>query len=741
MPVVGQLRLRASHVSPASVLALGLAATVGSVGAIALAPSYSILIDNVQQLVATGAAVVALLLAAARTNSDSRRFVARSLAVACTFVGFGMFQWDVQPGGWSGGTGPGDALFAACLVTLGIAMARAIFAGLDRPRLAAVLLDTSILLIASGTLLTFVWDRLLAANAAYSGAASAVGSGLVAGAGPTAAYFALLHRRVLPSIRGPHAALAGVTLVGLAMVGWETLVAHGLGSAVGPTDYAYSIGLLLTGYGGATWDLRTSSAPRFTRYAQAATDLFPLVAVGLCVSFVLLAPGNDDFGVERVGTAVVVILALARQVFLTTAERRARTAEGHASARLEREIRSREMVLRSLARLEGASTPEHTARLLCEEALRLDGIEHAVVRSFGAAGEAIVMGLAGVGSQVIEQGLVLSSERSRILAAKSAAGPWTEPFLPEGEPHLVALYGAGLRTMANAPLVWNDRVIGVIGVASTSGAAGSVAAERLRTVREFGVVAGALLGPHLAERATYEALHASMSKVIADLAFHPVFQPIVDLDSGRTIGYEALTRFDDGVRPDLQFANAEAVGLGLALETACLRAAQHDSMALPERAWLSLNVSPSLASALLPLLAVLESSEREIVLEVTEHAPIDSYAGLSVALQGLRGHIRIAVDDAGAGYAGLRHILEIRPDIVKLDIALVRDLDTDPVRRALISGMVSFARDAGCVLLAEGIETESELAALRALGVSLGQGYLLGRPERIEAIVEGQAAA
>jgi EAL domain-containing protein (putative c-di-GMP-specific phosphodiesterase class I) len=99
------------------------------------------------------------------------------------------------------------------------------------------------------------------------------------------------------------------------------------------------------------------------------------------------------------------------------------------------------------------------------------------------------------------------------------------------------------------------------------------------------------------------------------------------------------------------------------------------------------------------------------------------------------------VDDAGAGYAGLQHILEIHPDIVKLDIALVRDLDTDPVRRALISGMVSFAREAGCVLLAEGIETDSELASLRTLGVSLGQGYLLGRPARIEAIVEGRVAA
>ena len=714
-------------------LAFGLAVTALSIVVIAAAPGFSVAVDEIQQLVATGAAVVALLLAA-RNASPSRRFAALSLATAATFAGLGMLVWDVQPGGWSEGAGPGDALFAGCVITLGVTMARAIFGGLQKSRLAAVLLDTSILLIASGTLLALVWDKYLNGGGANGDTATAVGVGLFAIAGPTAAYFGLLHRNVQPRLRGPHAALAGILLVGISMVVWQTLASHGLGSAIGPTDYAYSLGLLLTGYGGATWDLDAATS-RFMRYAQAATDLFPLVAVGLCVSFVLLAPQGDAYVFERVGTAAVVVLALVRQVLLTTAERRARAAEGRASARLEREIRAREMVLRSLARLEAAATPEETVRLLCEEALQLDGIDHAAVRTFGGA-EAVVMGRAGLGSDSVERGLRLSPERTELLAQKSVAGPWTETFGAGGEPHITALYAAGLRTMANAPLVWNDRVIGVIGLGSTSSAIGSIAAERLRTVREFGVVAGALLGPHLAERARRDELHASMSKVIAELAFHPVFQPIVDLDSGRTMGYEALTRFDDGVRPDLQFANAEAAGLGMRLETACLKAAQHDAMALPPHVWLSLNVSPSLASALLPLLAVLESSGREIVLEITEHAPIDSYSGLSDALKDLRDHVRIAVDDAGAGYAGLQHILEIRPDI-----ALVRDLDTDPVRRALIAGMASFAREAGCVLLAEGIETEAELAALRVLGVSLGQGYLLGKPSRIDVIVSGQAAA
>jgi EAL domain-containing protein (putative c-di-GMP-specific phosphodiesterase class I) len=108
-----------------------------------------------------------------------------------------------------------------------------------------------------------------------------------------------------------------------------------------------------------------------------------------------------------------------------------------------------------------------------------------------------------------------------------------------------------------------------------------------------------------------------------------------------------------------------------------------------------------------------------------------SYAALRGVLAEFGDHVRIAVDDAGAGFAGLQHILEIGPDLVKLDLALVRGVDADPARRALIGGMVAFARDTGATLLAEGVETPAEAATLRELGVSLGQGYLYGRPTRV----------
>jgi len=107
---------------------------------------------------------------------------------------------------------------------------------------------------------------------------------------------------------------------------------------------------------------------------------------------------------------------------------------------------------------------------------------------------------------------------------------------------------------------------------------------------------------------------------------------------------------------------------------------------------------------------------------------IANYHKLVGALDLVRGNARLAVDDAGAGYAGLRHILELKPQFVKLDLSLVRHVDTDAARQAMVAGMAHFARNAGCELIAEGIETEDELNELVRLGVSLGQGYLFGKP-------------
>ena len=121
---------------------------------------------------------------------------------------------------------------------------------------------------------------------------------------------------------------------------------------------------------------------------------------------------------------------------------------------------------------------------------------------------------------------------------------------------------------------------------------------------------------------------------------------------------------------------------------------------------------------------------QRLVLELTEHAVVQDYASLQVALHPLRQRgVRVAIDDAGAGYASMRHILQVRPDIIKLDMSLTRGIDQDFQRRAMASALIAFARETGSVIVAEGVETEAELAQLKRLGAANAQGFLLGRPK------------
>ena len=207
-------------------------------------------------------------------------------------------------------------------------------------------------------------------------------------------------------------------------------------------------------------------------------------------------------------------------------------------------------------------------------------------------------------------------------------------------------------------------------------------------------------------------------------------QPIHALDTGLSAGAEALARFTDAAKrpPNLWFEDAFEVGLGVDLELAAIRNALAAAAYVPAGHYMSLNVSPesALSGRLLPLLA--ESGLDNLVLEVTEHSGVDDYAALEAALRTMRPYARIAIDDFGAGYSSLRHILALEPDILKLDMSLVRDIDTDPAKRALAGAMVGFAGRVNARLVAEGIETAGERDVLRDLGVTYGQGYLFSRP-------------
>lgn len=228
-------------------------------------------------------------------------------------------------------------------------------------------------------------------------------------------------------------------------------------------------------------------------------------------------------------------------------------------------------------------------------------------------------------------------------------------------------------------------------------------------------------------RAKADAIQA----VIAEGGLDTVFQPIHRLEDRSIAAFECLTRFPKApFKPVVEwFQDAVAVGCGLELEFAALESSVARLKAWPAPITASLNMSPRalLARDLAPILDGIDLGR--IVVEITEHEQVFDYPRLNQVLDGLRARgLRVAIDDAGAGYSSLRHILLLRPDIIKLDLSLVRDIDRDADRQALADALTLYCRRSGIAIVAEGIETEAEFATLRRMGIELGQGYLLSRP-------------
>jgi EAL domain-containing protein (putative c-di-GMP-specific phosphodiesterase class I) len=237
-----------------------------------------------------------------------------------------------------------------------------------------------------------------------------------------------------------------------------------------------------------------------------------------------------------------------------------------------------------------------------------------------------------------------------------------------------------------------------------------------------------------ARRSSNDELDERSSRV--DRALRPgcltmAFQPVVNLRSGVVTGAEALARFqlEPKRTPDVWFAEAWEIGRGVELELVAVRTALAALSAMPEGTYLAVNVAPLTLMA--PDLVTLLSSYAcdRIIVELTEHARVEDYGDITPAVERLRAiGVRLAIDDAGAGFASFQHILQLRPELIKLDRSLTRAVDTDPVRYALASALVTFASSLGASVCAEGIETEQELVALQRLGIMYGQGYFLGRP-------------
>jgi EAL domain-containing protein (putative c-di-GMP-specific phosphodiesterase class I)/DNA-binding NarL/FixJ family response regulator len=389
----------------------------------------------------------------------------------------------------------------------------------------------------------------------------------------------------------------------------------------------------------------------------------------------------------------------------------------------DQEATERRAMTAALLRVPGDGSPERTARALVAELTPALGLEALAILTLSPEGTVIPLAVGGSWVGRFRPGHPIPPDLARRLRERTAQDPWVldEPIdKDERTPR------AGM--VAALPLEGHAGRFGLLMLRDARGPHRVTGfARRLPLFLELAEITAAVLRPGLEAGEAHLRARAEIENIIATRAFTPNFQPVVTLIDRAVVGYEALTRFAGGVLPDVRFAEATRLGLGHELERATLAAAVQAGRGLPVGAHLALNVSPTFVLASMDLSALLAGSGRDIVLEITEHAPVDDYEALRAALGRIEPPVAVSVDDAGSGYASLRHILALRPAYVKLDLSWVRDIDADRARQVLVAGLAHFAAETSCQIIGEGIETEAERSTLLRLGVPLGQGYLFGR--------------
>lgn len=436
-----------------------------------------------------------------------------------------------------------------------------------------------------------------------------------------------------------------------------------------------------------------------------------------------LESGADDFIAKPV--------RLDELVARVGAHLRSRTAWSRA---VEEELSARSAVVAAIGRLPISAVPEEVAEAVVGELARQTVYDLIVVSQLARGDRLRDLATYSRFGGVRRGTGLLGPKRSRDLVARARHGPWVDDLWPLDNDFRDAEFATvDARIGAGAPIYAGSELVGLLSLVIGEGQshAPTRKSSLLAATIDYANILSAVAGPALGERRDSMERRARLETALAARAFHPVFQPIVDFGSRRVVGYEALTRFADGTRPDVRFVEARSVGLGDAYELGAIGAALAAAQHLPGDAFVSLNLSPGLVLEGSDRLSrIIRAPGRRLVLEITEHVPIEDYAALRTAIDKLD-DIELAVDDAGAGFASFRHILELRPTFAKLDISLVRGIEMDELRQALVAGLDYFALRSGCHLIAEGVETEDEAATLERLGVEFGQGYLFGRPEPV----------
>ena len=399
---------------------------------------------------------------------------------------------------------------------------------------------------------------------------------------------------------------------------------------------------------------------------------------------------------------------------------------------VEDELRSRIGVIGSLGRMSTSANPESTAEAVVTEVAKWTETDSVAVLQVGGLGQLVALASFDRHSGM-RQAHSVNPAVARRLLARAHAGPWIDDARdPDSDGPTGLVPSGAIVCSAGAPIYAGDDLVGFLTMGVAPGANALTRAKRAKLLAaaiDYASVLSMAAGSGFARRRDTAATRARLRRVLSGHEYHPVFQPIVELGSGAVVGYEALTRFDDSTPPDLRFEEADHAGLRGEYELATIRAALNQAERLPRETFLSINVSPGFVLGSDSRFQKLVSScRRRLVLELTENLPIYDYREVRDAL-GKLGRVDIAVDDAGAGYASLRHIIELQPAYAKLDISLVRGIEHDPIRQGVVAGLQLFASRTGCRLIAEGVESRTEAVVLKDLGVDWGQGFLFGRPD------------
>jgi EAL domain-containing protein (putative c-di-GMP-specific phosphodiesterase class I) len=262
----------------------------------------------------------------------------------------------------------------------------------------------------------------------------------------------------------------------------------------------------------------------------------------------------------------------------------------------------------------------------------------------------------------------------------------------------------------------------------------------LSFLRAISEIASDLIESKIASEKMYRDSVKRIQVVLEENLINILYQPIYNIRTNQATGFESLSRFNTEPyrTPDVWFKEAAQVGLGEQLEIAAIEQAIKGMKKFDKDIYVSINISPEyiLNGAISKVLKDIDINLSRIVLEITEHDPINDYTAFREALEPLRNSgIRIAIDDAGAGYSSFQHILELEADIIKLDISLTQNIHSQPRKYLLAKALCAFAKSIDCIIIAEGIETDEELNTIKELGVDKVQGYLLGRPMPINEAV------